>query len=76
MKPTASRQQSAEIYYLCMDYDNSLDEQVIRTKAIQKRMTKLETKLRLAEEDGGKKLTKPESAESDAFFDELTELSK
>ena len=38
VKPTASRSQSAEIYYLCLDYQNSLDETVIRTKELQKRI--------------------------------------
>lgn len=42
VKPSASRQQSAEIYYLCIDYDNSLDPVAIRTKEIQKRINKVE----------------------------------
>lgn len=42
VKPSASRQESSEIYYLCLDYDNSLDEQVIKTKELKKRLDKVE----------------------------------
>ena len=38
VKPSASRQQSSEIYYLCLDYDNSLDPVAIRTKEFQNRL--------------------------------------
>ena len=50
VKPSASRQQSAEIYYLCMDYENSLDPAVIKTKELQKRINRVEQKIRLATE--------------------------
>lgn len=70
VKPSASRQQSAEIYYLCLDYDNSLDETIIRTKEIQKRLLKVEAKQRLAEE-GEKKLTREEQEETEELYKEL-----
>ena len=68
VKPSASRQTSQEIYYLCLDYDNSLDEEVIRAKELKKRFDKIESKMRQAE-DGEKKMSPADQAESQELYD-------
>ena len=80
VKPSASRQQSAEIYYLCLDYDNSLDEAVIRTKKFQKRLQKVEQKMRLSEEKSQEqgrpsKISESDQGEVNQLYKELEELS-
>ena len=57
-----------------MDYDNSLDPVVIRTKELQKRMNKVDQKFRIEEEkaEGGKvKMSKSDLKEADDLYDEL-----
>ena len=70
VKPSASRQQSAEIYYLCLDYDNSENEAVVRAKELKKRLEKAEAKERMAEEDD-LRLSKQDREESDQLYKEL-----
>ena len=76
VKPSASRQKSAEIYYICLDYDNSLDPVSIKTKEMLKRLDKYDRKTRMAEEEAeetGKKpkLSVVDEDEGKALFDEL-----
>ena len=59
---------------MCLDYDNSLDEQVIKTKELKKRLDKAEQKMRLAQESGTK-MSANDERESKEVLDELIDLS-
>ena len=75
VKPSASRQQSSEIYYLCLDYDNSLDPVAIRTKEFQNRLKKVNRMERQAQESG-RDMSKADAAEANQLYGELMELSQ
>jgi len=75
VKPSASRQQSAEIYYLCLDYDNSLDEVVIKTKELRQRLEAVQQKMTRAKEEGTK-LSQADLQASQELFEQLVHTSE